>query len=134
MNLLLDTHMLIWTFLDSEKLPTFVRNLIADYQNTIYFSMASMWEVEIKHIKNPVQMSYGAELLHELCVEADFKCLDIDFSHIMALHTLSLLLGAKPHHDPFDRLLISQAKASDMILITHDKLLSGYDEPCVYTV
>lgn len=51
MNLLLDTHMLIWTFLDSEKLPTFARNLIADYQNTIYFSMASMWEVEIKHIK-----------------------------------------------------------------------------------
>lgn len=62
MNLLLDTHMLIWTFLDSEKLPTFVRNLIADYQNIIYFSMASMWEVEIKHIKNPVQMPYGAEL------------------------------------------------------------------------
>ena len=52
MNLLLDTHMLIWTFLDSEKLPTFVRNLIADYQNTIYFSMASMWEAEIKHIKH----------------------------------------------------------------------------------
>ncbi len=52
----------------------------------------------------------------------------------MILHTLSLLLGAKAHHDPFDRLLISQAKASDMIFITHDKLLSGYGEPCVYTV
>lgn len=86
MNLLLDTHILIWTFLDSEKLSTFARNLIADYQNTIYFSIASMWEVEIKH------------------------------------------------NDPFDRLLISQAKASDMIFITHDKLLSGYGEPCVYTV
>ena len=44
MNLLLDTHMLIWTFLDSEKLPTFARNLIADYQNTIYFSMARKWK------------------------------------------------------------------------------------------
>lgn len=134
MDFLLDTHILLWTFNDDPKLAKNARDIISDKNNTIYYSVISMWEVAIKHMKSPSQMNTsGSEFLH-YCEMAGFKKLPIDDRHVCALETLEKKPGTPPHNDPFDRMLISQAKADCMMFLTHDKSFSFYDEPYVAIV
>ena len=130
MNILLDTHIALWYLNGDKKLPEKAKSYIDDWENNIYFSLASMWEIEIKHILHPNKMvSSGDEILN-LCERADFTLLPLHPDHISLLHTLRRKKSAPPHNDPFDRILICQAKAEDMIFLTHDEALSYYNEPC----
>ena len=61
-------------------------------------------------------------------------CLPLEKEHIAALKTLRRAAGTEEHHDPFDRMLIAQAKTENMTFISHDRLLRGYGESCVLTV
>ena len=75
----------------------------------------------------------GAEIASK-CVQADFIELPLRSNHVKLLHTLNRKADAPPHKDPFDRILISQAKIENMTFLTHDSLLADYEEPCVLTV
>lgn len=131
MNILLDTHFLLWAVLNPDILSDDVRTLLLDTNNTIYYSILSLWEIEIKHLKRPEDMAVTARDIDELSKEAGFIYFPLQRMHIMSLSTLVRDANAKPHKDPFDRLLIAQAKSSNMLLLTHDELLPAYNESCV---
>ena len=127
MDYLLDTHLLLWALADSEKLPNKVRQLLLNPKNQFYYSVASMWEVSIKNEKKKLGVS-GTEFMH-YCEQSGYKKLPIDEKHILDLETLEKKENSPEHNDPFDRILLSQAKSETMNLLTCDKSFSYYNEP-----
>ena len=134
MKYLLDTHILFWALSAEDKLPEEALKCINDPDNDIFFSSASVWEVVIKHSKNPVNMPVSGKQFLDGCFRAGFIPLPIENLHVLSVEKLKRREGEPEHHDPFDRVLIAQAKTENMILITHDGLLDGYGEKCVMTV
>ncbi len=75
MNILLDTHLLLWVLIDDPKLPVQAKDIILNEENTIFYSMASVWEVAIKHIKKPDQMLLNDEEFVKGCKMAGFRAI-----------------------------------------------------------
>ncbi len=134
MNLLLDTHIAIWALNDDPALSEKARELILDPDNTIYYSTVSVWEVLLKHERRPQEIPFDEKDFAEGCREAGFAPLNLSDKHILAIHTLTRPDQARPHHDPFDRLLLSQAKAENFAFLTHDDLIPEYHEKCIIHV
>jgi len=118
-NLLLDTHVLLWwaagTGLDDAAI-----GVISDPANLVHVSAASIWEVSIKQALG--KLSVDGDL--DLMVTEDFESLDIGFDH-------ARLAGELPahHRDPFDRILIAQGKVEGLTILTRDRKFSNYDVP-----
>ena len=134
MNLLLDTHILIWALNEDPRLPEKARELILDENNAVYYSSVSIWEISIKHAIHPENVTFTGKELSQYCQEAGFLQVEMRDRHVFALETITRAEGAPPHHDPFDRMLIAQAKAENMSFITHDALLPYYEEKCIIAV
>ena len=134
MKILLDTHILLWTLTRDPRLSQKVNSMINDDDNVIFYSVISLWETAIKHIKNPAKLPVSPRELKTYCNVVDFKILAINVEHIYTLETLRRPDNAPPHHDPFDRILIAQAKSENMTFLTHDDNLALYNEPCVIVV
>jgi PIN domain nuclease of toxin-antitoxin system len=134
MRLLLDTHIALWAISDSKRLGEDIRVLLENKENSVYFSMASVWEVAIKRKLHPDQMPMDEEVFVSLCEETGFERLDIRLPHIFALKELSRQETEPRHNDPFDRLLLAQAKSEGFRFVTHDSLITGYNEPCVMMI
>ena len=134
MNLLLDTHLLIWALNEDPRLPEKAKEMILDPDNAVYYSTVSIWEVSIKHTNHPDNVTFTGKELSQYCQEAGFLPVEMRDKHVYALETLSRAEGAPPHRDPFDRMLIAQAKAENLSFLTHDALLPYYGEPCIISV
>ena len=134
MNLLLDTHVLIWALNEDQRLSKKARELILDPDNAIYYSSVSIWEVAIKHAIHPENVTFTGKELSQYCQEAGFLPVEMRDRHVFALETITRADGAPPHHDPFDRMLIAQAKAENMSFLTHDSLIPYYNETCIISV
>jgi len=134
MNLLLDTHIAIWALNDDPALSDKARALILDPDNTVYYSTVSAWEIHLKHVRRPDSIPFDEADFVEGCKEAGFIPLGIADKHVLALHTLSRPADAKEHNDPFDRLLLSQAKVENLSFLTHDELIPDYREKCIIPV
>ena len=134
MNLLLDTHLLIWTLNEDPKLPVKAKELILDPGNIIYYSSVSVWEIAIKHAIHPDNVEFTGKELSGFCQEAGFLPIEIKDRHVFALETLKRPDHAPRHNDPFDRMLIAQAKAENLTFLTHDELLLYYGESCIVLV
>ena len=134
MKILLDTHILFWSMRMEDKLPQHILSWINDPENEVFFSSASVWEVVIKHSKNPTAMPVDGDTFADECIKAGFTPLSIENRHVLAVSGLKRKDGAPPHNDPFDRVLIAQAKTEGMTMITHDGLLAGYTEKCMLTI
>ena len=132
MDLLVDTHIILWYFFEPEKMSQKVKNILTDTNNTIYYSVVSMWEVAIKHKIGKLGPS-GTEFMH-YCEQAGFKKLPFDDRHVVALETLEKKPDTPPHNDPFDQGLLAQAKYDCMMLLSHDQKFSYYDEPYITIV
>lgn len=129
MNLLLDTHVALWALTGDAKLPRQARALIADPSNTVTVSVASLWEVSIKHAlrrktPNPLPFSSGQTL--RLLEEAGFGILPVTAAHAVAVEGLD-----SRHGDPFDRLLVAQALTEPLRLVTHDAVLARYSDTVI---
>ena len=134
MNILLDTHIILWALFKRENLPRRAVELLSSEDNTIFYSIASMWEIAIKHRKHPKQITRsGVEFMH-YCEQMGFSKLPIEDRHVCALETLEQKEGASEHEDPFDRILLAQAKAENLRLMTHDKMICLFDEKCILEV
>ena len=131
-EILLDTQIILWSLFETEKLNKKVVDILKDAHNEIFYSIASMWEVSIKHNLNKLPLS-GTEFMH-YCEQAGFKKPEIDDRHVIAVETLELKAGQVEHKDPFDKVLLSQAKADGMNFITHDEKFAVYDEPNIWLV
>lgn len=135
MRYLLDTHILIWALSGAEGfLPQTVAEMIDAPENEIFFSPVSIWEVAIKNMVRPGQVGVTAETLARLCGKAGIREVPMTSRHALTVESLSRPEDAPPHKDPFDRMLIAQAKAEGMRLITHDGKLEDYGESCVLKV
>ncbi|MBQ3626218.1 MAG: type II toxin-antitoxin system VapC family toxin [Synergistaceae bacterium] len=120
---LLDTHILIWFIENSPKLPEFLRNLIGRSDDlNIYVSIASFWEMAIKVSKKKLTLIDSVQDIMRICSdELHFLILNIKAAHLKELEKLDF-----HHNDPFDRLIISQAIAENMTLISADKYIKAY--------
>lgn len=134
MRVLLDTHIALWALTDDPRLSARARLLIEDAGNDVLFSLASAWEVAIKHAAHPDKMLVSGADFMILCAEAGFVELPVVGSHVAALETLRRADGVPVHNDPFDRIMLAQAKADGLLFVTHDSLINGYGEACVIPV
>ena len=135
MKILLDTHILLWFHIDRAKLSQKAWDIMLDPQNEVYFSAVNIWETQIKHMRNPAAMPVSGDVLQEASVRSGMRALHVKPEHAFPLKTLSYSDRAPwAHKDPFDRMLICQAKAENMLLLTHDELLPYYNEACVVAV
>jgi PIN domain nuclease of toxin-antitoxin system len=121
-KLLLDTHLLIWVAADDKNLSQEARTAIEDLDNTLYFSVASIWEIVIKSGLGRDDFQIDARVLRRNLVDAGYEELSVEAPHVLEIERLPML-----HRDPFDRLLIGQAIAEGIVLLTHDDLIRRYD-------
>ena len=132
---LLDTHIMLWIIGKSKKVSEKVKDIINDENNEVYYSSISIWEATIKRLKHPDKIDdLSARELIDFCNEAGLQELPFSSYHVFPLETLSRPEDAPPHNDPFDRILIAQAKSENMLFLTHDDTLSYYNEPCIICV
>ncbi len=134
MKILIDTHVAIWSVLDDPKLSETARDILLNKENTIYYSSASVWEITIKHMAHPETFLYSGYYLAKGCDENGFLALPVLNQHSFALETLRRSENAPRHNDPFDRIMLAQAKAEGMQFLTHDSLLPYYNEPFIISV
>lgn len=136
MKYLADTHILLWAIADDERLPAIARDLFLDEQSEIYYSFANIWEVAIKHSLNKGGVPFSAEQFNNLCAMSGYSQLMTKSSHAITVESLRYDIERAPreHRDPFDRLLLAQAKSEGMGFITHDELIPFYNESCVVKV
>ena len=134
MKVLLDSHILLWALTDDPRLSRKAREYISDPDNFIFYSVASVWELAIKHQLHPDNIEFSSEELIVYCDEAGYESLDLSVDHVLMLETLKRPEDAPKHKDSFDKMLISQAKADDMVFLTHDELLPYYGESCIVLV
>lgn len=134
MKLLLDTHIILWALDDNPKLPEHAKNLILDAENDIYYSTASIWETTIKYMSKPDKIRLSGSKLSELCRKMGYQMLPITDSQVGMLETLVFHDEHQVHNDPFDRIMVAQAKAEGMKFVTHDSKIPSYNEPCVIAV
>lgn len=134
MRILLDTHIALWAIAETAKLSREVIELLESRDNQVFYSVASVWEIGIKHRLKPEQMPMSEEAFVELCENTGFVKLSIEPEHVFLLKTLERPKDAPKHKDPFDRMLLAQAKYEDLKLITHDSLIPYYMESCIMYV
>jgi len=109
MNLLLDTHAVIWFITEDDQLPVEIKELIEDTTNTCLVSIASLWEMGIKYALGKLDVKADLKKIFELIVQSGLTILPITITHILTNTTLSF-----HHRDPFDRLIIAQAKSEGL--------------------
>ncbi|MEA2745022.1 MAG: hypothetical protein QOG73_1748 [Acetobacteraceae bacterium] len=129
MRLLLDTHIALWAIADHPSLSAKARRLIDDPDNQIVVSTATIWEIAIKHALGrggPNDMPISGQEALGYFRDAGFEVLDIVPAHIVAIETLASL-----HNDPFDRLLVAQAMAVPLRLLTHDQRVADYSDSII---
>jgi PIN domain nuclease of toxin-antitoxin system len=121
MNLLLDTHIIIWWNEDNPKLSSKARELIQNTDNTKFVSAVSIWEVAIK--VNIGKLALDLKKLSESLELDGFENLPFYSHHANRVATLP-----KHHGDPFDRALIAQSLTEGLNFLTHDAVLAKYGE------
>lgn len=127
MDLLLDTHSLIW-FLDGDnKLSDKVKIAIEDSNNTKAVSIASVWEIAIKISLDKFRFEKGLKHFLSMIEDNGFVILPITFEHALFLSTLEFI-----HRDPFDRLLIAQCKVDNLVLATKDDNIKKYNVKTIW--
>ena len=124
MELLLDTCTLLYACFDDQRLPKNIKEMIADSDNDIFVSMASLWEIAIKNAKRPESMPYSAEEICDALSNADYSILPIHYSHFFLLKDI---IHEQIHQDPFDHLLIAIAKSKDFHIVTCDEFIQKYN-------
>lgn len=127
MDYLLDTHILLWFLTENcTKLSANCQKTLLNPSNRLYFSKASIWEMAIKHSLGKPDFDYNPKEIADELLRLGFVCMDIDLVHLYELGKLPLL-----HKDPFDRLLIIQAKQEKLQLLTADSAILQYGEPFI---
>jgi PIN domain nuclease of toxin-antitoxin system len=122
-NLLIDTHILLWLLAGSPRLSNVLLATLANRRNAVFLSVASAWEIAIKVGLGKLDLPTN---LHAwLPAELDaggLRLLPISLEHVLGVEAL-------PHHhrDPFDRLLIAQAIADGLTIVTQDRVFGLYD-------
>ena len=127
MNYLIDTHIAIFAMANQNELAKKFTNELANLNNRVFVSIASIWEVVIKSNKHPDKIPINEKQFIRYCEEMEFEFLPIKIKHITNIRNLKLKNKNIIHKDPFDRLLISQSQSENLIFCTRDTVLLNYD-------
>jgi PIN domain nuclease of toxin-antitoxin system len=119
LKLLLDTHVVVWWATGSRLLGAKARDLIAADDAELIISAASWWELAIKHALGRLDINFTEA--RQSLEKREIKMLPVSFDHAEAAAALPRL-----HGDPFDRMLVAQAAAEHLVLLTRDKQLAAY--------
>ena len=120
MNLLLDTHILLWWLSDDPELSRHTREAIQEASGVVAVSAATVWEIAIKRSLGKLDMPSG--WLSDIRAEG-FQQLPVSWDHAQRVELLPSL-----HRDPFDRLLVAQAQMEHFVLVTADEVIPEYPE------
>ncbi len=123
MRILLDTHTLLWFLTDNTKLPMELRQRLISPETVLQYSSVSIFEIAIKHSLKPETMPCSAE-------EVELESNASGLTHLPFTAAHAKIVGELPwiHRDPFDRMLIAQARAEKIVLLTHDETIVRYGE------
>lgn len=119
MNLLLDTHVVLWALNTPDRLDRHARDAISDSGNRVVVSAASAWEISIK--RGLGKLRFDADLA-AVVLATGFEALAIGFEHARTAGELPL-----HHRDPFDRMLVAQAQLEDLTVVTVDPVFERYE-------
>jgi len=122
MKLLLDTHSFLWFSENNSKLSKTAKLLIEDLDNDCFVSTASFWEIVIKISLKKLKIKLDFKQLLEETLNHEFLILPIDFEHTVQIISMDF-----HHRDPFDRMLIAQAKVENLSIISIDEMFDRYD-------
>lgn len=123
MRILLDTHLFIWWDSEPEKLSPRAKAWCEDVENTLILSVVSVWEMQIKQQLGKLKLRLPvAQLIAEQQADNGIELLPVTLPHVLALENLPL-----HHKDPFDRLLIAQANAENLTLLSVDAIFKQYE-------
>jgi len=123
MAYLLDTHTFLWYLEGNKSLSKKVKEIIDNPKNKSYISIASIWEMGIKISLDKLQLGISLEDLKQELITNEIEILPLDFDHIIELQHLHY-----HHRDPFDRILISQAKCEKLKILSKDKSFKLYKQ------
>ena len=122
MRILLDTHAFLWWVTDSDELSRRARRLIADGSNEIFFSAASAWEIGIKSGLRRITLPEDPEtFVMDQLEQNAFQILPVQLRHALRVADLPDL-----HRDPFDRVLLAQARSEELAFLSRDRRLADY--------
>jgi PIN domain nuclease of toxin-antitoxin system len=122
MKFLVDTHILLWSFLETDKLSNEIKSILLDENNEIYYSPISLWEISIKYRLKKLSLNGGTpdDFFAELS-DSYYHCKTIDNIDLVTNYKLPIY-----HKDPFDRFIIKEAIKNDFVLINKEKNLELY--------
>ena len=123
MKLLLDTHIVLWAAGQPEKLSESARSLLTASDNVLFFSAASIWEIVIKRGLGRADFKVNPRRLRMMLIAHGYNELPVNSEHAFTVEMLPTL-----HKDPFDRLLLAQARTEGMLLLTVDASIAQYRE------
>lgn len=122
MNLLLDTHALLWYAIGDPRLSPTARNAIADANHRVAMSVVSAWEIAIKLSSGKLQLDLNFREFVDGCTSTyQFVWLPVEPRHLVTVRSLPFY-----HRDPFDRMLIAQALTDDLTLVSTDTVFDTY--------
>ena len=128
MKLLLDTHTFIWWDSETARLSPQALALCRDRANTVLLSVASVWEMQIKLQLGKLKLNLPlAEVIESQRQTNNVEVLPVTLTHVLALESLPA-----HHKDPFDRLLIAQAKIEEAVLVSRDPIFAKYPVKSVW--
>lgn len=130
MKLLLDTHVFLWLNGSPDKLSDAARQACEDPGNSLHLSLASAWEIQIKHQLGKLQLDAPwQDMIKTQQQDNGLAMVPIELAHVAALANLP-----PAHRDPFDRMIISQASMEGMTVVTADQAFAGYPVPILWGV
>lgn len=126
MEYLIDTHILLWAIMNSNKLSKKEQQVLSDETNTIFVSPISFWEIAIKHQNKKLDLG-KVNILHipHIAEQLDFSLLNPEPYDYL---TIGQIPQKENHRDPFDRMLIQQAIRNNLVLISKDEKFHQYEE------
>ena len=135
MNILLDTHVIIWALTNDSQLTDKAKTLILDPENNVMISTVSLWEIAMKNQKAPHLCPYHEEEILDYCNQAGYLVMDVKAKHVLEIRGLRTKPGAVlTNHDPFDKMLMAQAKSEKYVLLSHDRNFEYYGEDCIRAI
>jgi PIN domain nuclease of toxin-antitoxin system len=127
MDLLIDTHAVIWFITEDSKLPLKTKKIIENSENTCFVSIATYWEIAIKHSLGRLNLNSDLENIFRIIENTGFELLPITINQILINSGLE-----HHHHDPFDRIIISQAITEKLAIITKDRFFKEYNVKVIW--
>jgi PIN domain nuclease of toxin-antitoxin system len=124
MKYLVDTHILLWSIIDPEKISNSVQKILLDEETFIFYSQVSLWEISLKYNLGKLKFTKGSpeQILKEL-EQSFYHCLNLKNEDLISFYRLPI-----EHKDPFDRILIWQCIQNHLVFISSDSMLKAYEK------